>query len=270
MIIDGKDISEFGLILQPRYQHPILPATRDRTIEIPGKHGAYDFGADLNIRQFSLPLVWTKELTQKALQERAREFAAFLTDGNGRPRTLKLAFDYETEKYYMVRYSGSLDIERLLSLGFFELPLIAFDPFAYASANAYDNDPALEYDTGLHYDDGHMYDNPTGFSWAYSRHRSGLFNFSSHSAPLILKIEGTVTNPKIINESTGEELGLPSISGEALEVDSEKMTVKKDGVNALNDMSGDFLELVSGDNGLVFQGSSPNATVTYRWKHKFL
>ncbi|NOU63181.1 phage tail protein [Paenibacillus sp. LMG 31461] len=129
--LDGYSLDYFGLIIQPGHEHAILPSTVDRTLAISGKHGLWDFGADLGPRSFSFPLAWAYELNRVTLQQRIRQFAAFLLNSSGRPRSIKLEFDYEPGIYYVVRLVGNLVPERVFSLAFFKLPLIAFEPFAF-------------------------------------------------------------------------------------------------------------------------------------------
>jgi predicted phage tail component-like protein len=255
--------STLGLVMRSTNRQ-LLPATRDEYVYSTMVDGSYHFPEGLEDRFIEVEFGFV-ESTTKNLRLKARKIADYLYT----TQRQVLSFDDEPDKYYMAKVSNQLDLEPQIRAGRFTVTFRCL-PFAYANANAYDNDPALLYDNGVQYDSEEMYDNPTGFEWGYSRHRSGLYNYSNHKAPMKLKIEGTVTNPKIVNESTLEEISLPSISSGTLEFDSEKEIVTINGVNALKDMSGVFLMLASGDNGLVFQGSSPNATVTYQWKHKFL
>lgn len=270
MKLDDNPLDFFGLYLRQGHVHP-TPETRDKTMQVPGMHGSWDYGADLGNRNFIFPLAF-REKNNVDLQKRIRDFTAFLLDSEGKPRTIKLELDYEPNTFYYVRYSGQFSPERLFGKGKFDLPLTAFDPFAYAEIDSFDPDEDYFYDTGLLYDSGLMYDNTTEFQWIYIKHYSGIYNYSNRKVPLNLTISGVVTNPKITNQTTGETMSLPSLtsSTDVLEIDSDKYTVKLNGKNTLKNISGVFLFLVSGENSLLFEGDSPNATVTYRWKHKFM
>jgi len=131
MILGGKTFDELGLVLLKTTQIPILPDVRSRTVQIPGRAGAYDFGSDLGTRQFNLECV-IKAITRQELAEKVRVLAAHLVDTDGKPRTLKLIFDDEPDRYYSVKYSGGVSMERIVSVGQFTLQLMATDPFAYA------------------------------------------------------------------------------------------------------------------------------------------
>jgi phage-related protein len=265
LTLDGKRPEELGLKLLQEHQHPVLPDTRDRSVEIPGKHGAYDFGADLGVRPFELPFM-VNQFKKVDVQQKVREFTRLLVNPDGRPKTIPLIFDYEPDKSYSVRYTGSLPIDRLVRMGEFVLPLTAFDPYAYALANAYDPKEDYQYDVN-NYGEGY-YENTQSFKWEYSNHYSGVHNYSYYETELILTIQGTVTNPSITHLETGTILTLPSINNETMVINSSNFTVKVGEVNSL--VGTDFIKIISGDNGFLFEGENPNATVTYQWKHKFL
>ena len=114
---------------------PILSDTRDRTITVPGRAGAYDFGADQGPRFFDLDCGFVDEVlgTDSELQQAVRDLASHLCDNDGTPRDLSLVFNREPGKTWTVRYAGSLPIERTIyhAKGFFTLPLVAYDPYAY-------------------------------------------------------------------------------------------------------------------------------------------
>jgi len=133
--LDDIDVSEFGIKLIEGTQTSILPDTRDITVTVPGVHGAYDFGASMDVRMFNLRCVMQGARTSTELQNKIRRFVKHLVDINGHPRTLSLVFDEEPDKTYFVRYSGSLPLEQVVTLGFFTLPLMAADPHAYGQRN---------------------------------------------------------------------------------------------------------------------------------------
>lgn len=268
-ILDGKRADELGLVMLRQSQRPVLPGTVDRILQIPGRHGAWDFGADLQPRLFDLECAFITN-SQYELQKKISGLAAFLVDPYGRPRNLSLTFTVQPDRSYTVRYSGSMPIERLAGSGRFTLPLVAYDPFAYAAANAYDK--LGQYDAGYQYDSGLMYENPDQFDWKYKEHMSGVHNYSNLVTPIKLTITGNVKNPKITNVSSGKSMRFAvDLSGQSLVVDGNNMTVTVDGTNMLHVMEGDFLNIVPGDNGFVFSSDiNPVATVIYNWQHKFL
>lgn len=116
-------------IILIRAVNPMLPETRDKTLVIPGRNGAWDFGADMEVRTFNLECAFI-ERSPAALQYAIESLARDLVDSFGRPRPIKLTLDYHSDREYTVRYAGSLDVERLYRAGSFVLPLVAFDPYA--------------------------------------------------------------------------------------------------------------------------------------------
>jgi phage-related protein len=270
--IDGRPISDFKLKCELLHDHPALPSTRDYTVELSGRHGAYDYGADFGPRPFNLPMKLHGVRSNAELAAAITEFKKALLDSTGRPKTIKLSFDYEPDKWYMARYSGSLPIDRLVVMGKFILPLTAYDPAAYAAANAYDI--SRQYDTGLQYDAGLIYPNPPSFQWLYTRQYSSLYNHSYYKTPLKIIIKGSCTHPKITNIDTGTYIKITETlsANDELIIDAANFTVVKNKtVNLLSKYTGDFIQLVQGANGFSFESdSTPNATVTLEWNHLFL
>lgn len=130
--LDGKTPSELGVVLLRGHGHPMLPRTDDRIMPVSGRHGDWDFGADLRSRDITLPLEFVGCANRQELQERIREFAAFLVNADGSPRTMRLTFDTEPNVYYNVRYSGRLPVRRMIESGRFDLPLVAVEPWGHA------------------------------------------------------------------------------------------------------------------------------------------
>lgn len=263
--LDDIPISNWGLRVQKEHDHPAIGEMRTRTITIPGMAGQWDFGSELGAKPFSFPLGFIEyDMFEK--QRRLNEFVAFLFDQYGRPRNIKLSFDYAPKKYYFVKVSNGFSPKRVFGFAFFELSLIASDPYAYAEMNAYDI--PSNYDQA---EDGMYYENTQSFQWIYSQHYSGVYNYSTLEAPLILEIEGTMLNPSITHIESGKKLILPSIySSRTIEIDSSKYTIKSNGYNILFETNEEFIALFPKNNGFLFEAESPNATVTYKWKHKFI
>lgn len=129
--LGGVEISYFGIKLLEGSEIGMLPSTRDSIVTIAGKHGAYDFGAVMDVREFNLRCSIISDISNNDLRLKIREFVKHLVDVKGKPRTLELIFDNEPDKKYFVRYSGEVDFEEIIKAGIFTLPLVAFDPFAY-------------------------------------------------------------------------------------------------------------------------------------------
>jgi predicted phage tail component-like protein len=271
-----KTPNDFSLAVLPNHEHEAIPETNDRTLSIPEKDGLLYYGSDLGAREFNIPMIVKPQDNRAMMQKRIRDFVGFMFNGYGKPKKIKMIFDYEPDKYYHVRFSGRVVPERLYRMAQFDLPLIADDPYAYASAQAYDPIEPQSYDTGLQYDNDLMYPNGAVFQWTYNKHYSGVYNYSSYITALKVMIEGEVINPRITNQITGQTLliGIQLKYGEKLYIDGQNFTIAHEvngvKINKMTEQNGDFINLVVGDNPLLFEGGLPNATVTYEWKHKFL
>jgi len=133
--LGGVADTALGVVLRAGYQEPMLPSTRDASVEVPGRQGRWDFGSELGAREFSLDLALIDTTTQAALATAIRTFAKVLLDDDGNPIDVSLVFAKEPTLTYTVRYSGNLPLQRLVgsSKGYFTLPLVAADPFAYGA-----------------------------------------------------------------------------------------------------------------------------------------
>ena len=250
-------------------EEPALPALRNLSVTVPGRHGAYDFGAYFEPLEFTLNIVFKRQ-DYADLKRDIRKLNRLLVDEYARPKTLKLRFGDEVDKYYNVRVTQAIPVERAAERGFITLGLTAFDPYAYAGANEYDPEEEYLYDRGYMYDTGLMYDNPKYFRWEYERHYSGINNYSDFATDFIIEIVGSVKNPSVTNLNNGIKLTLPDISSGKLVINSKDYTVEKDGESTLLGSNGEFFDIQSGEVGFLFEGENPNATVTYRWLHKFV
>lgn len=298
--LDGTSNANLGFRILEDSLDPILPQTEDRTLSIPGKNGLYDFGADYFQKEFIFSCAFVDDGTDftapsaSELQRMVRRLSAFLTNSQGKPQNLKLIFTREPDKHYTVRLSGKLDVQRIIqsSIGTFSLPLIAFDPHAYALIEAYD--VAYLYDTGFLYNTGLIYPNArtvqdwsflapstivpigspriwAGFVWNYATHFSSQHNYGTVETPLIVRISGNVTNPTITNNTNGGTMTIATtLVNQTLLVDGKRKIVTIDGVNALQYLTGDFVSMDVGENLFTFTGTAPYATVTYQWLNKFI
>lgn len=131
-VLDGTAASAYGITLRYGPSIPMLPATRDRTAEIPGRNGAYWFDSDVGQRQFSLPCDFRDCTDAAALDVLIKAFARVLVDVSGKPKALSLIFDDAPTITYTVRYSGGVPFDRAwVGCSEFTLELVADDPFGY-------------------------------------------------------------------------------------------------------------------------------------------
>ena len=133
--LGGKTDTELGFrVLGLDTVIPNLPETRDYLTTIAGRHGSYDFGADLSARGFLLNCYFEEELDHAQIQAAVLALNAHLLDNWGKPKTMELVFDWDDDKHYNVRYSGGVGVDTAQALARrkFTLPLIAFEPFAFS------------------------------------------------------------------------------------------------------------------------------------------
>src|SRR5690625_3896306 len=252
------------------HEHEAVPSIKRKTIPIPGRPGSWNFGSEIGERHFNIPLKVTDH-DRIELQRKQNAFVAFLFDEFGKPRPIKMTFDYEPDKYYTVEISSFVSpgnaIHFFRTMG---LPLVASDPMKYASANEYDPKENYLYDRDYMYDIGLMYDNPKSFEWVYEKHYSGINNYSTLVADFVIEIQGTVTNPSVTNLNDGTKLTLPGISNGRLLINGNTYSVTRNGQDVLGGSNYNFFHIQPGEVGFLFEGEKPSATVTYKWVHKFM
>ena len=126
----GINMRNYGLYLKSRVM-PTLPRTREKTIEVPGRDGKLDMGAEFAERVIPLPCV-IQVSNDAEFISLVRTLARIFDPTRGAQR---LILDEEKDKYYMARYAGKLDIEQVLQWSEFELPMVCYDPFAYSTVS---------------------------------------------------------------------------------------------------------------------------------------
>lgn len=261
--IDDNELQALGLTVMLDSSEPMLPSFRTNTMTVPGRHGAYDFGAYMDVRQFDLNCAFKRQ-SYTDLKAQIRHFVKLFVDDYGRPKTVKLRFGDEPDKYYDVKVSGGVPVERLANLGFFTLPLIAHDPMAKFIVPS--NDIVMGSDVPILSDV--MWE--TGFS---GRQLTGpiTFNIVNNGTTIIpfsFKLEGTGTNIRI--SANGRTMALGNMSGQTIEVIGEKYLVLVNGINDLTRTGGQFIELLPGINNVSVTGTNLNVTMSESLTYKYV
>ncbi|MGY6314135.1 distal tail protein Dit [Bacillus cereus] len=267
LTIDGKHISELNLQLLRNHQNPAAPSTRDSIMAIPGMHGAYDFGASLGVREFRLPVHLKVKNEYETLSSAIRKVMAVFIDPYGKPKTVKLIFDYEPDKYYMVRYSGNIPINRLFSMGKFELPLTAYDPHAYS---------VLESTNDIRWQDmiPWMSDIPMSYKKAsYTVNNAQTLTLDNYGLQIVrpvIEISGSAND--LTFTLNGERFSLGSFTNSTFLIDAERYAVMKDGQNFLFQLQGNLerLELMPGANAIPIGGSNLNINIAFKYRAKYI
>ncbi|WP_336992923.1 distal tail protein Dit [Bacillus toyonensis] len=267
LTIDGKKLSELKLALLPEFQHPAAPPVRDYTVSIPGRPGAYYFGSDLEPMEFNLPLLVKPQEDRYKLMAAIRKMVTAFIDPYGKPKEVKLIYDYEPDKYYLARYSGSMPIERYLSMGKFELPMIAYDPHAYSVLQSTDE---IRWQDMVPW----MSDIPIGYKGTSYTIKSpqNIYadNFGSQVVRPVVEISGSADN--LTFTLKGERFSIGSFTNSSFLIDAERYTVIKDGQNFLFQMQGNIekLELMPGANAIQIGGSNLNINIAFKYRAKYL
>ncbi|MGX5569501.1 distal tail protein Dit [Bacillus toyonensis] len=266
LTIDGKRLNELSLALLPGFQHPAAPPIRDYTVSIPGRPGAYYFGSDIDPLEFNLPLIIKPQEDRFSLTAAIRKMVAAFIDPYGKPKQIKLIYDYEPDKYYLARYSGSMAIDRYFRMGKFELPLIAYDPCAYSVLQSTDE---IRWQDMVPW----MSDIPIGFKKAAYKVNSPqtltVDNFGSLVVRPVLEINGSANN--FTFTLNGERFSLGSFTNSSFLIDAERYSIIKDGQNFLFKLQGNLekLELMPGANAIQIGGSNLNINIAFKYRAKY-
>jgi hypothetical protein len=124
--------ASLGITLLKKTKRPMLPRVRNRRSVIPGKHGYYDYGADLRELRFQLRCFFDSVTTQAELRTAGRTLATVLLSAEtGRPAEVELSFSDSPGLSWIVVYSGQL-LPKMLGPHHaeFVLEFSAYEPFA--------------------------------------------------------------------------------------------------------------------------------------------
>lgn len=267
VFFDGVDVRSLGLIFLTEHSNPIIPGTRDKTSIIDGMNGEYDYGADLEPIPFDLPF-FIEQTDPFRLQGYVRMIKKLLLDGFGKPKTFKLQFGYEKDKYYNVRVVGRVDIDRIYaSAGNFTLSLMCYEGYALSVAK---NDEVTWGSELITF---------TNTSYTYGHSGGGAKNFTSNGSTIVT-VTGDNLHPIIYLNGTGINVSL-SWAGKIMTlgtfinanwmIDLENYIVTKNESLALDLIGGDWLDmyLINGDNNITISGSGLNLTFNVEFRDRF-
>ncbi|MDV2683799.1 phage tail family protein [Alkalihalophilus lindianensis] len=104
----------------------LAPPIENKLIEVPGRHGSYNFGHELGVRQISIPVNLLGD-TREEMMEKAKDFAGVLITNEAK----SLWFPDEPDVFYYAKLSGQTDMEEFVRSGKTTLIFICSDPFRY-------------------------------------------------------------------------------------------------------------------------------------------
>jgi predicted phage tail component-like protein len=267
LTLDGRTPKSLGMGVFRRTQRPILSSTVDTIVTVPGMHGAYDFGATMGPKQFELECAFfTKNHIE--LQQRVSALADFLLDGNGRPRLMRIIFANQPDRFYTVRYSGDLNIDRISGLGTFTLPFTAYDPWAYAKESTA---TLLTWDTDYTWDDDFAWSDGYRFDFR-GPGTVEINNIGTLNAEPIIVITGSFNSLSLTLGDVQFQYNTPvntSTSG-VLQIDFKRKTVRQGGTqNVLQNTNAKFGKLPPGTSNIVVGGSNLNITMDVIFNFKY-
>lgn len=232
VIDSNKILHPLGVRVTGDSRLELLPATRDNTEEIPGRHGEIDFGTELKARPLELHVV-TKEGYSPLAKSRLQRFIAKYLDPTKGAKTL--IFSDDIEKTYKVKYSGRIDLSEYATWFKFTIPFKMSDPFI------------------------------TGSFEKVLTGNGILVNEGTCETGLIVEIYGPTTNPSLT--IGGEILSYTGTisTGTKLIIDTGMETAKIGSSNALGDYNGVFPMLQPGETNVI---SSSNITI--KWRDKWI
>src|SRR5690625_82856 len=262
--IDDYLLQDEGITVLLPSEEPALPSIRNISVSVPGRHGAYDFGGYLEPREFSLRVVFPRQ-SYSDLKRQIRAFNRRFIDEYGRPKSVRLRFGDEVDKEYYVRLTQGMPVERAAERGFITVGLTAFDPYAYSTVNASEVTWGSEVVT---------------FEWSYLLGMDGTGGRHTVTRPQTIPIyvDGEALRPVIEIDGSadgltiganGKSFELPNFSATEWIIDGENFVVKRNGVEDLGALEGDFIELFNGDNNVEISGSSLDFEITIKYRDKY-
>lgn len=249
------------------YVDPSIPATRDSSVVIPGRHGEIDFGAYLGNREFSFPIVLIPQSSYYEALAKTDELKKILLDSYGRPRTFKLVVGNQPDRYYNVRYSGSLPINDLLKNRFFTLSLIAHDPHAYSIVESTED---VLWGDDIPFMSDITFGIGADLYTVTTPQTLNIDNFGAQVVRPIVEITGSATSLTLTIQ--GESFSIGTFTNSTIVIDAERYAAIKNGQNFLFQLQGNLekLELMPGTNAINIGGSNLNINIAFKYRAKYV
>jgi len=262
IILDCKNISEFGFEVEPGYEDPITPNMDRKTIAIPGRSGLWDFGTEIREKPFAFPLK-IHDRFHDEMQSAYNRLVAFLFDEFGKPRLIKMVREYEPDKFYMVKVVTQMIPERLAEDGNLILPLVADVPYKYSrflSEEVIWGSEEITFE--FNYFLGHE---GTGGKVKVNGPQTINLSVEGLAVQPVFEIEGTANNLKI--ECGKYDFTVPNFSGESWMIDFQKYVVFRNGQETMIEIR-DFI-LLPGVNEIKITGSNIDIDLRIKYRDKF-
>jgi phage-related protein len=183
-------------------------------------------------------------------------------DEYGKPKDVKVIYDYEPDKYYIARLTGYISVDRIAKAGIFLIPMYAYDPMAKFMVEAHEIDwnSDVPIDADVWIDTGlgvHTITSPVTLDIALSGTNALKFNYL---------IEGSGTDVKV--SANGKTFTLGTFSNSTWDVKGTEYNAFKNGVYAMPDTN--FIELKPGNNLVTIAGTNLNLTLTEKNRYQYV
>jgi predicted phage tail component-like protein len=254
--LDDKYFSDFGPIKEVvGHSNPATPEFTQKTVSIPGRPGVWDFGHEIGTRSFEIPLKYL--VNDKYERQRIlNDLVAFLFDEYGKPKTRKLYFDYEPDKYYNVKLATQIDPERLLFTNSFSLQFKADNPYK----NFMLPSDEIVWGADIPFMSDILLDTGGSIGTITSSRTISILNQGNIAKPLSITIQGSGTNVRFIKGNKSFSLG--TFSNKTIVIDGDAYSVYVNGVETFSALTGDFLTLNTGVNNIRISGTGLNFNLT--------
>lgn len=262
--IDGMPLQDYGIDIVLTSQEPISPPLTNKTVSIPGRAGAWDFGAEIEPRIISLDCVFPRQ-SYTELKTQIREINALLFDEYGKPKNVKLVMGDELDVYINARVSTGIEIDRTWQRGLATIEFTAHDPFKYSNVFSDEivwgsEEITFEWDLPF----GHE-----GFPGTLRIQEDSTIFISVTGIAIqpIIEINGQADN--LIIEANGHEIKFDNFKGSDFIIDIEHYSVIKDGKETLRGVEFREFLLMPGNNEIKVSGRNMDISFFIRHRDKF-
>jgi len=264
IILDGYKLEYFGLVCESQ-TNPLTPSFENKTLLIPGQAGLYNFGTEIREKHFEFH-IGAIDKDKTLLQHKLREFVSFLLNEYGKPREIKLYYEYEPDIYYKVYLYTQINPERVLRTGKLTLDLVAYDPYAYSIVYSDEILWGSEVVTfQSHYKLGHP--GSDGLKTITAPATINIYNDGLANKPVI-EVTGSATN--LVISTNGYSINLGTFTNAEWLIDCDKYLVLKNGANAFGSVMLREFMLLQGNNQVNISGSNINIDVRIKHRDKYI
>jgi len=209
------------------------PSVKEYVDNAPGRHGELLFDTKLSSRLLELHVATDDGLTPLQKEQLKRTIARYLNPVAG---TKKLIFQDDEDKAYEVKYAGKIDLTQYSDWMDFTIPFKMANPAAVSSVE----------------------NTLTG--------NGTLTNSGNLETGMIIEISGAITDPSIVIGAYTLSYDGTISAGQTLVIDTEAMTVELDGVNVIDNFTGEMPLMLQPGNTVVTASSQ----VTFKWYDRWL